>query len=275
MEAYRVTPDAPVLNVMLYGDAGTGKTSLAASAQDHPEMENVMFANVEGGLLSVAHRGDIHAVDIKSMDELEELFWTIAKGEEYQTVQTIVLDSATEMQTVNLEQIVEAAVEKGGSSRSGKVRTRDDIWQDDYGKSTTQMKRIIRRFKDLPKNLIVTALAKRTYPKVPEGADITNVEPVAVVPSLTAKLGESVMGYMDMVWYTYIEAGDGDTPPQFKMLTQRSGPYFAKTRGIHFAAALGQVVSNPNMTDIYNLLVQSQKGAVPKSAPAKKKVVRR
>lgn len=275
---YTVTPRRPRFNALFYGDPGSGKTTLAASAQDCPEMADVVFYNIEGGLLSIAHRGDIRAIDIENTSELDDEFWRLKSREGvYATVRTVVIDSGTELQTMNLQEIVRAAMEKG-RSKSGKRRdSEDEIWQDDYGKSTAYLRRIYRQFKDLPCNVIVTALAKYAYPKsqMDPGrseaqAKALGVEPLVVLPSMTQKVAESLMGYMDFVWYTFYDQED-DT---YKVLTKSSGPYRAKTRGPHFQKALGDVVEQPSLRDIYTLYVETESrgaAAVANKRPMKKK----
>lgn len=271
---YRVTPENPVFNALFYGDPGSGKTTLAASCQDHPSMKDVIFANIEGGLLSVSHRGDIHAVDVKSTQELENLYWDLKRGQ-YESVRTVVIDSATELQTVNLEEVVNDAMGSGKTaSRRGRERTRDDIWQEDYGKSTVQLKRLFRWFKDMDMNVIVTALAKTVYPKVSEGVDMSQVEPLSVQPSLTAKLSSSLNGYMDFVWFLRFDPELG----VYQALTQRDPVYFAKTRGLRFAEAIPQIVSlSPEgkdrfmMPEIFDLFCQTQSEGTKKKSRVKTK----
>ena len=42
------------------------------------------------------------------------------------------------------------------------------------------------------------------------------------------------------------------------MLTHSHGVYKAKTRGHNFANAIGEVVKNPNMAELYNTLLTSE-----------------
>lgn len=245
-------------------------------------MSDVVFLNIEGGLLSVAHRGDIRAVDVDNCAELDTEFWKIKKRTDgYETVKTIVIDSGTELQTMNLQEIVRSAMDKG-KSKSGKAReSEDEIWQDDYGKSTSYLRRIFRQFKDLPQNVIITALAKYTYPKSTNDpgrseamAKALGVDPLVVLPSMTQKVSESLMGYMDFVWYTFYDSEDD----KYKILTKSSGPYRAKTRGPHFQKALGDVLVQPSLKYIYDLYVEVESAgaaALTNAAPRKKTVTKR
>jgi len=231
-KSYVVTPDKPYFNGLLFGDPGSGKTSLAVSAQDHPKMADVLVINHEGGLLSVAHRGDIRAVDVHTTEELEDILIRLKqRDKEYKGIRTVIIDSATELQTVNLEEIVQREAKK----KSG--RNKNDIYRADYGESTVQLKRVFRGFRDIRRHVIFTALAKYVYPKMPEGADTTNVDPLAVIPSLTAKLASSLMGYVDFVWFCYYDKDED----KYRVLTQPEDAFFAKTRGPHFAKALGKL----------------------------------
>lgn len=248
--------EKPPLNLLLYGMAGVGKTTLAAQAQSHPELSPVLVADLEGGLLSVASRGDIDAVEIRSTDDLEELYWelrnglTNADGVPYKTV---IIDSGTNLANRALEEWVGRNTDRQRKKgRGDKDRTLDDVQLEDYGKMGIQVRRIISWYRDLPHNLIVTALARFEFAS---GADSKTAEPVSVGPDFTAKLQMTVTGLMDHVWYLYVdEAGR-------HMLTREAGVYRAKTRGQHFNESLGFIVDDPDLTTIYDLLVETESAA--------------
>ncbi len=257
-EAYLVTAEQPTFNLLAFGDPGVGKTTFAASAQDHDAMKNVLFANIEGGMLSIAHRSDIHAVDIKSTADLEALAWAIAQGE-YPTVGTIVVDNITELQTLNLQEVVQVAIDGGRNMVRNRQRTVDDVWQEDYGKSTKQLERLFRFLRDLPINTVFTAHAKRVYPKMPEGTDPVkaNVQPVAVVPKLSQALMSATMGYMDFVWCFEIDDEAEDPDERHFAITTSKGEYRCKTRGPRFLRAIGETIVNPSLPEIYDTFVRT------------------
>jgi hypothetical protein len=240
----QIAPEDQHLNVLIYGYPGAGKTTLAATAQDHKDLADVLFLNVEGGLLSIpaSQRKKIGQMTIRETASIEEAFWQLQQREdEVARFSTVVIDSGSELQTLNLEGIVRDRIKRRGKG------DQDTLFMEDYGTSTAQLKRLFRWFRDLQMHLIVTAL-----PKEIRGQG-ENPPLEAVKPSFTNKLGESVLGYMDMVWYLYQDQ-DGNR----QLLTETQGAYFAKTRGSVFPEALGKLVANPTMPAIWEVLRKSE-----------------
>ena len=226
---YLVKPSKPRLKILVYGRPGVGKTQLGASAQTHPDMKDVLFINVEGGLLTVAGQG-VSAVDVgkgigKSniIQDLENVIFAIAgKKSGYENINTVVIDSASEIQTKDLEDT-----------------------GNDYKVNTGTLKRIFRMLKDLNVNVVFTAISNTTFKQ-------NSTEPQEVAPALTPKVMESLMGYVDCVWY-YFKDAKGER----NLLTNEKGPFRAKTRNAKFQASIGDVVKNPKLNELYTKLCEA------------------
>lgn len=243
--------DKPKLNLMVYGIAGTGKTTLAAQAQDHPDLAPVLFADLEGGTLSIQSRRDIDSVRITTTDELDELFWDLSlKRNGFGIYKTVVIDSGTNLANRALVEWIGRNQERAQKKNKRKGETLDDVQLEDYGKMTAQVRRLLSWYRDLDINLIVTALARFDFA---QDADQRTASPIAVYPDFTQKLGSSLVGLMDHAWYIYANE-DGSR----SMLTSERGVYRAKTRGEYFAPALGHIVDDPYLPGIYDLLLQTE-----------------
>ena len=200
--------------------------------------------------MTLAERGDIHATDISSVDDLEREMHRIAAGDDkYATTKTVVIDNVTELQTLALESSTTRNFTD--RRRKDKTYTVDQVYLEDYGIAGKQLARVLRGFRDLPVHVIYIAHRKD---KMRPGT--TNVLDESK-PNLTEKLCTAVMGYMDFVWYLYTaekqmtdENGDAYGETHRYLLTQPAGGFAAKTRGSEFAQRIGALIEDPNMADI-------------------------
>ena len=62
------------LNLLIYGDFGVGKTSLAASAQDVLTMQDTIFIDVESGGRVIDDREDIDTVGINAFQQFARVY---------------------------------------------------------------------------------------------------------------------------------------------------------------------------------------------------------
>lgn len=187
------------LKVLYYGRQGTGKTTAAALAT-RADDGKVLVIDAEGGL-------DVRALSSRGVDTSNVVVWpptgtrVTSEGlndlhqaladeleDDENAWSAVVFDSMTEVHQLLRENATQARVEK-----SRVVIDPDVVDWDDYNKMTSQLRKLIRRFRDLPCDIIFTALEK-------VGDD-------EIRPAITPALGTDLMGYVDLVVRTAMVDG--------------------------------------------------------------------
>lgn len=133
----------PLLKAFLYGDSGTGKTFTAASAP------NPMFLLTESnGLKSIQNSNpDALVAQCTNINQVRQFVSAALSGEFPDEVETIVIDSITEVQRLFIDEIL--STKEDGDKKMA--------WQD-WAVMTARMIKFVRCVRDLPYNVIVTAL---------------------------------------------------------------------------------------------------------------------
>lgn len=233
----KVQERSSYFNMLIYGESGTGKTTLAGSADMVPNMRPVLFIDIEGGTESLRHSyPEVDTVRVQNWKEMQDVYNFLYEGDhEYQTV---VLDSLTEIQKFNMYQIMSDLMQK-----------RPDLDPDvpgmrEWGKNLEQIRRMVRGFRDLEMHTIFTALSK-SEKNQKTGATST-------MPSLSGKLASEVAAFLDVVVYYYVkQIGDG-SDAEFKrlLLAQKTDDVIAKDR----SGKLPMIIEGPTMSEIFRLM---------------------
>lgn len=235
------------LKILIYGQAGVGKTSLAATLK-----EKVLVISAEAGLLSLAGH-DIDSIDVTADDNgepipkekrakrLGEVFGYVCSDEAKKKYQWLFLDSLTEISQNMLEALAEVYTDPKDTIK---------MWGD-YNKKARSL---IKSFRDLPYyNVIMTAL---------ETIDKDENNRRYLRPEMQGGVGKQLTGFFDEVLHMYID--DTTEKPQRAILCQPKENIQAKDRSGRLS-----VLEKPDLQAIADKI----RGAKQKNTQAKGKKV--
>ena len=187
------------LKVLVYGQAGSGKTSLIKT------LPNPIILSAEGGLLSIQD-ANLPFIEITSMIDLKEAYEWVIGSDEAKQFESVALDSISEIAEVVL--VYEKKVAKDQRQA--------------YGEMQNQMAEIIRSFRDiLGKNVYMSAKLEKTQDEMGR---------VLYTPSMPGnKTGQSLPYYFDEVLALRVEK-DVDGVTQRALMCDSDGLWLAKDR---------------------------------------------
>lgn len=153
--------------ILVYGESGAGKTYTCSTAPG-----KVLVISMEAGLLSIRDKENVDAIEIKSYEELNQIYGELRAGEH--DYDTVCLDSISEMSEILLEH--ELNINKNALKA--------------YGNVQNACTNVMRMFRDLPMHVIfVCKMAKENN----EGAWFFQ-------PKMIGKqLGQSIPYFFDEV----------------------------------------------------------------------------
>jgi hypothetical protein len=223
----------PAIKALVYGKQGVGKTTFAGSANEHPELGDVLFLDIEGGMLSVQGknldyvtigRNDDGSSNHNTLGDVEKVVWNcITKQPGFEKIKTLIVDSLTDLQSRDIDDILHEI------KRKKPDKDVEFISQDIYAKCGVRMKKAFRLLRDSPLNVIFTALEKQVLDDSGEKPKLIEIR-----PNLTASVCDSIMGITDFNWYFYT-----DPDKNIIMVTRDLGVVRAKTRNETFQNMLG------------------------------------
>lgn len=236
----------PSLNILIYGASGTGKTTLCGSADEVPEMRNVLVVDLEGGTESLRNNySDVDTVRVKSWTEMQAVYDELHKGNH--SYNTVVIDSLTECQKFNMYTIMTNLVNR--KTDEGKDVDPDIPSVREWGKNIEQMRKFVRAMRDLPIHTIFTCLEQQIKD------DKTGS--IAIKPMLSGKLADEVAAFLDVVLYYYVKevpVEGGEAEIKRVLLSRRTARHTAKDR----TSKLPTLMVDPTMQEIYNTMYKSQ-----------------
>jgi len=187
------------VKVLVYGQAGAGKTSLIKS------LPSPIVLSAEGGLLSIQD-ADLPFIEIASMDDLREAYEWLTSSDDAKAYQSVALDSISEIAEVCLNH--EKKVNKDPRAA--------------YGAMQEQMADIIRAFRDLPgRHVYMSAKLEKTQDEMGR---------VLYAPSMPGnKTSQALPYFFDEVLALRVEK-DGEGATQRALMCDSDGLWLAKDR---------------------------------------------
>ena len=172
------------IKVLVYGQAGAGKTCLCATTPNH---SRTIILSAEAGLLSIAG-ADIAVIEIKSIQDLMDAYGWLTQTEQGRSYEWICLDSISEMG----ELILSAAKKQVKDPRQA------------YAEMQEKVEDLVRAFRDLPRNVYFTAKLESYQ----DDAGVVRYQPM--LPG--RKLGQALPYFFDEVFFLRIEKNaDGES----------------------------------------------------------------
>ena len=192
------------VKMLVYGAAGSGKTSLIAT------LPNPVIFSAEGGLLSIAD-SDLPFIEISDMASITDAYEWLLGADEAKQFQSIALDSISEIAEVVL------SAEKKRTVNGKLIDPRQA-----YGQMQELMCDLIRAFRDIPgKNVYFSA-------KVEKSSD--EMGRVFYSPSMPGnKMAQALPFYFDEVLALRVEKDESGQPVR-ALMTQSDGLWQAKDR---------------------------------------------
>lgn len=227
------------INDLIYGDAGAGKTHFIGTAADDPRTSPVLIFDIEGGLRTLRkfpNKKNIERVPVRSIKELTDqynkLYHAIAEGRF--PYKTLGIDSLTELADLDMKDIMKEAYAKNPDKVTIEVPSMRE-----WGIARDHIRKIVRAFRDLPCNVIMTAHV---------GTLQEEGQPTKYFPGFAGKLRTEVPGFFDIVSYLYTDLEDG--MPIRKMQSTGTRRVVAKDR----SGALGDVLADPSIPKMWDLI---------------------
>lgn len=239
------------LKMIVYSPPGHGKTTLLGTAAGDPRLSPMLLIEFEGGTRSIRSKVKkisidqlgkekpkidvIHTVEIRTWGDFDLVYdFLLTDGNPYRSIG---LDSLSEMNYLNMQTVL---IDAGTQDKN---RDLDVPEQRDYLRSASQMRRLVRYFRDLPMHVFMTSGAQ-------QGQD-PRTKTSMMMMSLTGKLVFEIPGLFDVVGYlAMVDQDDGAT--ERWLFTQPTGRFDAKDRTE--GGKLGEYIVNPTLPKILDLV---------------------
>jgi phage nucleotide-binding protein len=224
------------LNLLIYSKPGAGKTFFIGTAMDSIETRPLLILDIEGGAVTLRKRPDVDVVQLRSRDEV--VFWhdKLLNQNDVLGYKTVAIDTGSELAKLDMREIMIVAHNENPQQHVDVPSPRE------WGIAGEHMRRIVRAYRDLPMNFIMTA-------HLDERTDDLNI--MRIYPMFSGKLRIELAGFMDIVGLLHTTVEDEEI---VRHLQVQPGPRsIAKDR----TAALGDTIDNPTIPMLWQKIKES------------------
>lgn len=246
-------------NFLFYGDYGVGKTTLAASACEVPEMLDVIMASAEAGEMSVeevypeldvvpitaynqfARFHEFLKLHCKARDEgnedylrkLEARFRGVPESEieKPRKYRTVIVDSLTEVQKYCMYQLLGIKVGEFALDIEP-----EQAQYAEWNKSAEMIRLLVRTFRNMPIHTIFVCA---------RAVEQDEAKRFHYSPLLPGKLASEVQGFFDVVGFMVAAPNEGGDIQRRLWLVP--GKTFQAKNRLNFK---GSYIDNPKMADL-------------------------
>lgn len=216
----------PYVKTLIHALPGVGKTVFAAGAP------KPLLIDTEHGAISLLNHPNLATVpvlNVESFNDLNDIFWELKQEEDNpnRTYDTIVIDTISELQRKNLDEVLDKAVLKDPE------RSLFLPFQMDYKINTEAMRRLVTSFRDLKYNLVITSHTLEVQDEA-TGALMWR-------PAVTPKLAQTLEGVFDIIGYMTMEINESTGEVTRYLQVAPSRRIKAKTR----IGGLPSILENP------------------------------
>lgn len=201
------------VNMLLYGDSGTGKTVFAGSGREGGK--NDLILDIEGGTLSAARSNSkANAIKVTSYEQLLEIIEAIE--EDPDRFEWIIIDTITKLQDLIWKHILDNAINKNPSRSPHKRELQE------YGEAQSRLKDIVDQLNNSNANTLWLAHADTEIDE-----DGNNYR-VPAIHGSNGKISAWVSAQMDCV--AFLKIVTHNDKPVRAFFFNKKPEYYAKDR---------------------------------------------
>ena len=227
--------DTRYAKMLMFSPAGHGKTHFLGTAMEDERTAPMLLLDFEGGEETLAGL-EIPTARIREWDDYSDAYELLTSDSAENIYNSVGVDSVSETH-------IWALLERLGE-QAPRRKDKDLIEIGDYGVASTQLRRLLREFRDLPMHVFYTAASKEV--------DERGVGKVKV-PAMSGQMAEELVHLMSIVGYLAQAVNEESGDLERLLLLQNYPGFRTKARTAWGTQAPDEIV-DPTVTKVLDAL---------------------